>query len=216
MAKGLPPHLLPPEAEDADHTAWRVQLIIGLQTSIGPSPCRFHRNQLHGFNLFPRLSAMNLASSGDSFHFGSSQRERNPKSNPIGVHLDFKSHSPIKRAGFWSQKPPAQGEVSGKPNFETLISVALWPTVVLSGSGGVWVEHKHQSGSDLLTDIFLREVGTCSHLCVLYAYVDPGTTLSWVHPCLPLQPLPHLLLSTCLLSVSCMHFDTMDWIGQFS
>ena len=92
MAKGLPPRLLPPEADDADHTAWRVQFIIGLQTSVGLP--------LAGFNLFPWLSAMNLASSGDSFHFGSSQRERNPKSNPIGVHLDFKSHSPIKRARF--------------------------------------------------------------------------------------------------------------------
>lgn len=36
MAKGLPPRLLPPEAEDADHTAWKVQLIIGLQTSTAP------------------------------------------------------------------------------------------------------------------------------------------------------------------------------------
>lgn len=153
-------------------------------------PCRFHRNQPHGFNLFPSLSTMNLASPGDSFHYWSSQRERNPKSNPTGVHLDFKSHSPIKCAGFWSRKPPAQGEVSGRPNFETLLSVALWPTVVLSGSRGVSQEHKGQSGSELLTDLFLREVGIFSHLVLFMLMWTQGPP--WA------ECTPACLFSLCL------------------
>ena len=70
---------------------------------------------------------MNFMSSGDSFHLGSSQREWNPKLKPISIHLFFKGVTPqsnlqVSGAG---RKPSAQGENSGKQNFETLISVAF-------------------------------------------------------------------------------------------
>ena len=120
---------------------------------------------------------MNIASSGDSFHFGSSQRERNPKSNPTGIHLDFESHSPIKCAGFWSRKPPAQGEVSGKLNFETLISMALWPQLCFLGAGvSEWSTNAEAAQISLLISFWERwaPAPTCVFFMLIWTQGPPG------------------------------------------
>lgn len=59
-----------------------------------PASCNFPRNQACGFNLLPQISGMNLASPGDSFLLGWSQRECDCKSEPISVHLDGGREAP--------------------------------------------------------------------------------------------------------------------------
>ena len=154
---------------------------------------------------------MNIASSGDSFHFGSSQRERNPKSNPTGIHLDFESHSPIKCAGFWSRKPPAQGEVSGKPNFETLISMALWPLLCFLGAGvSEWNTNAEAAQISLLISFWERwaPAPTCVFFMLIWTQGPPGAecTPAYLFSLCPTLFCPH----ACWVSAVC---TLIPWIG---